>query len=190
MANWRELSDDGVRLEPLRRRHAAELFALIDCNRAHLQTWLPWVDAHTSIENTRSLIEAGEMQQALDNGCIWGVRDESGVLAGVVDLQWVQWQHLAGSLGYWLGGEFQGRGLMTRALRLLCHFVFEELELNRLELSVACENERSLALVRRVGFIEEGRRRDYERLHGRFLDHVSLAMLARDFFRAPFRLPS
>jgi len=183
--NWHALIGEGVRLEPLRRRHAPELFALVDRNRDHLRQWLPWVDSHTSIENTRSLIEAGEMQQVLDNGCLWGVFNAQGVLAGLVDLQWIQWQHQAASLGYWLGAEFQGQGLMTAALRLVCRFVFEELELNRLELSIACENTRSLALVKRVGFVQEGMRREYERLNGRFLDHYPMALLARDYRRIP-----
>ena len=183
---WHALLGEDVRLEPLHQRHASALYALVDRNRSHLDAWLPWVESHRSLENTRSLIEAGEMQQALDNGCLWGLFVEPDEeLAGVVDLQWVQWQHRAASLGYWLGAEFQGHGYMTRALRLLEAFVFNELELNRLELSVACENTRSLALAERVGFVREGLRRQYECLHGAFIDHYSLAILALDY-----RLPA
>ncbi len=184
---WHNLEGNGVVLEMLRKRHAPALFRLIEANRAHLRTWLPWVDSHTSIENTRSLVEAGEMQQALDNGCLWVIQDESRQLVGIVDLQWIQWQHRAASLGYWLGAQFQGKGLMTRALEQVQAFVFEELELNRLEIGVACDNLRSLFVAERLGFQIEGRRRQYECIDGRYLDHYSLAMLASDY---RLRLPS
>lgn len=182
--HWHSLEGDGIRLDPLRQRHAQALFSLIDAHRTHLHTWLPWVNTHTTVAHTHSLIEAGEMQQALDNGCLWGIW-VSNTLCGVVDLQWIQWQHLAASIGYWLGASFTHQGIMTRALQHVCHFCFQELGLNRLEMSVACANQPSLALAQRVGFTIEGQRRDYERLHGQFFDHYALALLAREFNRIP-----
>jgi ribosomal-protein-serine acetyltransferase len=157
------------------------LFALIEGSREHLGRWLPWVELHTGLAHSQSLIEAGEMQRTMENGCLWGVRTSAGELAGLVEMQWIQWVHRSASLGYWLGDSFQGHGIMTEALRLVCAFSFQELKLNRLEFSIACENTRSLALAERAGFRKEGLRREYECLHGRFLDHFSFALLAGDW---------
>src|SRR6476646_7022307 len=58
--------------------------------------------------------------------------------------------------GYVIGAWARRRGIGTRALKLYSRWSFENLDIARLELLVQPENEASLALGRRVGFVEEG----------------------------------
>lgn len=87
------------------------------------------------------------------------------------------------SLGYWMGQPHAGQGYMQEAVRTLLPFVFEELRLHRLEAACLPDNERSKAVLRGVGFTEEGYAREYLKINGRWQDHVLFAMLATDRLR-------
>jgi RimJ/RimL family protein N-acetyltransferase len=64
-----------------------------------------------------------------------------------------------GEMGWWLGAAGRGRGIGTRAVRLLAAWGFERLGLRRISAGIHVENVASRALAERVGFVPEGVRR-------------------------------
>jgi RimJ/RimL family protein N-acetyltransferase len=64
-----------------------------------------------------------------------------------------------GVVGYWTAPEARRRGSTTRALRLLCRWLLEDLGLARLELDAAANNPGSNAVAASLGFRHEGTRR-------------------------------
>jgi len=60
---------------------------------------------------------------------------------------------------YWLLPEARGRGVATRAVRLLAGWAFSTLGLGRLAAFIEFENRASAAVLERCGFVEEGRLR-------------------------------
>jgi ribosomal-protein-alanine N-acetyltransferase len=84
-------------------------------------------------------------------------------------------------LGYWLGQEWQGRGLMTEAARLAAGYAFGKLSLHRLNAATLPENERSQALLNRLNFAQEGLARGYIQIHGAWRDHVLFGLTAEDY---------
>jgi ribosomal-protein-alanine N-acetyltransferase len=67
-------------------------------------------------------------------------------------------------LAYLAASEGRGRGLMTRAVRILCDWLFEN-GVGRLELRTHPDNEASQQLARRAGFEREGLERKSIWLH-------------------------
>jgi RimJ/RimL family protein N-acetyltransferase len=76
-----------------------------------------------------------------------------------------------GHIGYWLARPARGRGIVTRAVVLLCRYAFDELGLARLELIADPDNAASQRVAEKAGFRREavlrshilhpdGRRRD------------------------------
>jgi ribosomal-protein-serine acetyltransferase len=84
-------------------------------------------------------------------------------------------------IGYWLGSDVAGRGLMSKAVRAMIGFVFDDLGLNRLELQAHVENHKSRVLAERLGFAFEGVLREVWTLHGKPVDHAAYAMLKSDW---------
>src|SRR5215470_3786592 len=82
-----------------------------------------------------------------------------GRLAGTIGLR-IDPGDANGEIGYWIGGEFEGRGIVTRACRRFFDFAFDELGLHRMELCAASENVRSRAVAERLGMRREGILRD------------------------------
>jgi ribosomal-protein-alanine N-acetyltransferase len=87
----------------------------------------------------------------------------------------------SGYLGYYAFEPHAGTGYMTEGLELVLRVAFKELRLHRLEANVQPSNARSLAFVRRAGFVREGLSRRYVRIGGRWRDHVRLALLVEDW---------
>lgn len=87
------------------------------------------------------------------------------------------------SIGYWLGEQFQGLGLMTKACKACIDYLFDEQHLHRVEIRCAVENKRSRAIPERLGFTNEGTIRESEWLYDHFVDHVVYGMLSREWKR-------
>jgi len=84
------------------------------------------------------------------------------------------------TLGYWVGAAHAKRGYMTAAVRAVVPFVFDSLELHRLEGACLPTNTASMRLLKRVGFTREGLARRYLRINGDWRDHVLYALLDTD----------
>lgn len=81
-------------------------------------------------------------------------------------------------IGYWMGEEFAGQGLMLDALRLVVPFGFNTLRLHRIEAACIPENTRSVRLLEKAGFRREGLLRSYLRINGMWQDHYLYALIA------------
>ncbi len=82
-------------------------------------------------------------------------------------------------LAYLAGAAGRGRGLMTRAVRILCDWLFGE-GVGRIELRTHPDNLASRGLAERCGFRQEGRERKSIWLHGRREDALLFALLPSD----------
>jgi ribosomal-protein-serine acetyltransferase len=171
----------GACLRAFEESDADELFALTDRDRAHLEPWLPWVAFTTSPADSLEFIRITRRQLDTDEGMQLALVDADGVLAGVAGFHRFDWPNRATTIGYWLGADHLGRGLMTAAVRALVDHAFGERGLHRIEISAAVENARSRAIPERLGFREEGTRRQAERHGERYLDLVVYAVLAPEW---------
>jgi len=77
--------------------------------------------------------------------------------------------------------ESRGRGVGTAALRQLIEFGFRRRNLRRLHLIVIESNQAAVAAYRRLGFVEEGRRREHCWVRGRYEDEVLMGLLRSDW---------
>ncbi|WP_319005098.1 GNAT family N-acetyltransferase [Acuticoccus sediminis] len=84
------------------------------------------------------------------------------------------------SLGYWMGERFAGQGIMGDAVRAIIPFCFDTLGLNRIEAATLPHNERSIRLLKRVGFTEEGYARRFLCINGAWRDHVLFGLVNGD----------
>ena len=62
-------------------------------------------------------------------------------------------------LGYWVGENFWGQGIATAAVKKICAFGFEKLELVRIYANVFEKNFASMRVLEKCGFELEGRLR-------------------------------
>lgn len=84
------------------------------------------------------------------------------------------------TLGYWVGAHYAKKGYMTAAVRAVVPFVFDTLELHRLEAACLPSNTASMRLLEKTGFQREGLARRYLRINGVWQDHLLYALLESD----------
>ena len=80
-------------------------------------------------------------------------------------------------LGYWLAPWGRGRGAMGRAVTLFCRWIFDELDIVRIQAGIEPSNEPSQAMIERAGFTREGTLRSYFPMKGRRRDIISYSLL-------------
>ena len=80
--------------------------------------------------------------------------------------------------------EARGKGVGTAALAQFVEFAFVRRNLRRLHLIVIASNAAGIASYRKVGFVEEGRRREHCWVRGGYEDEVIMGLLRSDWQRA------
>ena len=149
------------------------LYGLIDANRDRLRPWMIWERTTKAPTDTRAWIESCLASQTdLEGNGLW----IDGALAGGIGLS-IDTLSNGGEIGYWLGGDFEGRGLVTRGCARFLDHGFDELGLHRISLHAAVGNTRSRAVAQRLGMREEGVARDGCRVADGYLDLVAYGIL-------------
>ena len=84
------------------------------------------------------------------------------------------------SVGYWVSRSVAGRLVIPTSLAVTADHLFGTLGLHRIEVNIRPENIASLAVMRKLGFREEGLRPHYLHIAGAWRDHLSFALTVED----------
>ena len=83
--------------------------------------------------------------------------------------------------GFALGSPFWGTGVFREGAELILGFIFDTLDVHRLEAVAAIRNGRANGALLRLGAVQEGLLRRSFLCHGEYLDEALYAMLADDY---------
>ena len=144
-------------------------------NMTHFAPWDPPLPPdHTELSQvTRSLADGhAAFESGLGHRWWLTEREWPGLVIGSVHLSnIVRGAFQSCQLGYALDESLQGRGLMHEALRAAIDQAFSiNIALHRIQAAVRPENQRSIAVVKRLGFRDEGLARDYLYIDGGWRD--------------------
>lgn len=73
-------------------------------------------------------------------------------------------------LGYWIGEEYWGRGIATKAIKQIVDYGFNQFDIVRIFAGVFATNIGSIKALEKVGFIKEATLKDTVFKRGKFLD--------------------
>jgi ribosomal-protein-serine acetyltransferase len=172
--------DKDLEIRLLEEKDAAEMFALIEANREGLRQWLPWVDTTLTVEDAGMFITRATDQFYSDVGIHCAIIHQ-GRMAGVIGCVKMDLANRSCEIGYWLGEEHRGRGLMTTVCGAMLEYMFDAMMMNRAEIRCAIGNEKSIAIPIRLGFRKEGVARQAAWLNDRFIDLTIYSMLAEEW---------
>lgn len=180
MFSWQ--LDDELALLFLQPDMASELFRLCQRNRDYLSQWLPWVPHIQQPADSATFIRHAIEKFARGEGLTTAI-EYQGEVVGVIGYNQIDHELGKVTIGYWLAERWQGHGIITRACQALIHHAFEEMGMEKVEISAALENEASRAVCERLGMTQEGITRRAERLADRVVDHVHYGLLRDEWLR-------
>ncbi|MET9211882.1 MULTISPECIES: GNAT family N-acetyltransferase [unclassified Nocardia] len=173
-----------VTLRPVRFRDAAAWSRIRLRDRDHLERWEPtgrgsW-EARNHASNWPSLwtsLKAEARRGAMIplvievNGQFSGQLTIGNIVRGALRSAWI---------GYWVAKDLGGQGVATAALALGLDHCFGPVGLHRVEATVRPENLPSQAVLRNVGFREEGLLRRYLDVDGEWRDHLLVGLTVEE----------
>jgi ribosomal-protein-serine acetyltransferase len=176
--------DAETSIRPLEAGDTDAVFDLINRSRSHLDRWLRWSSALRTREDVAAFIQHFIERREAGKGFHCGIwhRDQ---LAGGIVCWHIERRHRFSEIGYWLGAEFLGHGLATRASARMITHLFKHENMHRIEMQCAVDNDRSRAVPERLGFKLEGIRRSAYWIVDRFCDHAVYGLLAFEWKEPP-----
>ncbi|MBU7595104.1 GNAT family protein [Metabacillus halosaccharovorans] len=172
--------NDELSLKLVEVRDAEDVFELTNNSRTYLREWLPWLDTTTKLEDTISFIKSSltgfAENRSLNTAILF-----KGKMVGIAGYNQINWSNKTAYIGYWLGEEFQGNGIMTEVAKALTDYAFNELNLNKVEIRAAVGNKKSRSIPERLNFVNEGCIRQAEWLYDHYVDHVVYGILAEEW---------
>lgn len=151
------LVTERLSLRPLQADDAAALHRLVnDWEVAKTLARVPFPYPHDLadewIASTLAQIAAGTAWHL----AVTRLDDGTEALLGCVGLTLDPKNPREAELGYWIGRRHWGQGLGSEAAGRLAHWALANLDIDRLVASALVDNERSAAVLRRIGFEESG----------------------------------
>jgi RimJ/RimL family protein N-acetyltransferase len=150
------LSDGVVALRLWQTDDADELVAALDGDE-EIARWLDSIpQPYTPADARAWLSQTGQSWSDGAGAPFAVVEGPSGRLLGGIGIRWTDRINRIGEVGYWVREDARGRGVTTRALRLLTDWALEAAGCERLVLRADTKNVPSLRVAERAGFVREG----------------------------------
>lgn len=132
--------------------------------------FMPATAADVSIESTATSIQFA----------IRGVDSEA--LMGYIALMNIVWSNRTADLGVFIGDvDNRGKRLGATAISLLLDYAFNELNLQRIQLDVVDYNRPAIRVYQKLGFTQEGARRQHGERDGKRYDVLLFGILASEW---------
>jgi len=171
---------DSAELRPLEPWQAEEFLAHLDRARATVDPWIPWASISTDLDSARRSLQRYADKQARTGAGLYGIWLD-GVLVG--GTMFVDFDARSGNceVGCWLEPAGTGRGLVTRAVRMLIDYALITRGMYRVEWHCRPDNVASSNVARRLGMRLEATLRQSYPWQGARHDNEIWALLAPDW---------
>ncbi|MBX9747553.1 MAG: GNAT family N-acetyltransferase [Hyphomonadaceae bacterium] len=169
MAPVPTLSATGAVLRPLTVDDAEALFVAHGDETAHRFWGTP---KHANVEETRAYTAE---TLAMKDAHVWAITEDGGEALGRVALFILRAG--VGEFGIIMRRDATGRGLASKAIRLIEDYAFTKLDLHRLVADIDPDNSASMSLFLRAGFQREGLLRGNWKTHLGIRDSVIMGKL-------------
>ncbi len=163
--------DEEINLVFFNESLAEKLFQLIETDREYLKKWLPWVSFTKEVSDTKKFIKDSIVAFSSGNAmhCFIEYKRE---IVGIIGYNSIRYDLKKVEIGYWLGANYQGNGIITRCVRALSEYAFSKLDMEKVEISTASKNYPSQGVCKRLGFQIEGTIKNSENLDGEIVDMI------------------
>ena len=177
MVEKAQLSFRNISLRLLRKRDVRAIEKLMHKDRAWLSPWEATTPGTIRYPlDIRWKVSANIRHTKRGTGVAWVILVD-GKIAGQLNVANIQHGSLgSASIGYWVGRDFAGQNATPIACALAIDYLFDQMDLHRIEIDIRPENDRSLRVVEKLGLRQEGLKQRYIHIDGEWRDHLAFAI--------------
>lgn len=130
-----------------------------------------------SIENAKRDLRYWASFFTTKKGFYWAIiKKDTNQMVGTAGFNNVSFLHKKCEISYDLSYEFWGKGIMSKAIKQIIEFARSKLMLVRVQAYTEVTNKRSIKLLQRCKFKQEGVMKKNEMLRGKHIDSVLFAI--------------
>lgn len=170
---------DGIILRAWREDDVQIALDAVKRNSEHLQVFMRWMTPDYDLAAAEKFIAEAIISRLQRKRLQLGIFNGSE-LVGTIGYVYLDFDAKKTEIGYWIDRQSEGKGIITRACRVLIDYAFDELGMNRVEIRCSTRNLRSAAVAERLGFVKEGVLRQAEPLRDGLHDFNIYGLLAQD----------
>ncbi len=181
-----EIFGEHVLIRPLRPGDGPTVWEAVEELREQIGPWLPLVEKMLGVDDCEAAARRGAARWQTREDLMVSVFEQiTGRYLGGSGLHRIDWSVPAFEIGYWLRTTAWKQGYISETVRVLCRFAVETLGANRVEIQCDERNTRSIAVPRRLGFVQEATLRNNCRDgRGELRDTLIFALTPDDCARA------
>lgn len=170
-----------TRLELRRIRESDDRDMFEYTSNPSISKFLSW-SPHTEIAQTQRYISSLLEEYSSIHSYAWALElKELNKFIGIVRIFDISFGNKRGELSYILNPSFQGKGLITEAIKSVLKFCFKEIGLNRIQAKCTSDNYASEKVIRNVGMSFEGTLKEFWINKGIRTDAKSYALTYSDY---------
>ena len=163
--------DQDIQLSLVEESFAEQYEALVKANYDYLKQWLAWPEFCQSADDFKGFVKKSLHDYADGKSLSCGLIYQ-GKLVGNISFNSIDPKLKKVEIGYWLSADYQGKGIITRACQHLIDYAFTQLDMQKVQISAAKDNQASRAVCERLGMTLEGIITHAEKVGDRILDHA------------------
>jgi len=163
--------DQEITLALIQESFAPYYSQIVSEQNDYLAQWLAW-PTHCHSEQDFRLFAQRMLHEYADGKSMTCAIFYQDTLVGNCSFNRINHDTSCVEIGYWLSQPYQGKGIMTRVVKSLIDIAFNELEMEKVQLSAAVDNQPSREVALRVGMVLEGIISNQEKVGDRILDHA------------------
>jgi RimJ/RimL family protein N-acetyltransferase len=146
-----------LRLQPRHIGEGATINKAICTSLEHLKPWMPFAQKAPTLAESEEHCRRSLAKFILREDLTLSIYTRNGnELVGSTGLHRANWDLPSFHIGYWVAREFEGQGLITESTHALTRYAFKVLKARRVEIRCDAKNRRSLSVMLRLGFVQEG----------------------------------
>ena len=174
---FKNLQSDRLLLRQITAADINEIFEL----RSNKEV-MKYIPRPLCVTQEDAMLHINMIQQKIEinEGINWAITlKNDDKLIGYIGHYRIKWEHFRSEIGYMILPEFNGKGIVTEAIKLLIDYGFNDMKMHSLEGVIDPENTASARVLEKNGFVKEAHFKENEFYDGKFLDTVIYSLVKK-----------
>ena len=167
--------DDEIKLYLVHESFVSRYVELTTVSSEYISQWMAWPLFCKTEDDFRKFV-TGSLHKYADGQSMNCAIEYKGEIVGNCGFNSINHNLKTVEIGYWLGEQYQGNGIITRVCQYLIDYAFKQLDMHKVQITAAEGNQSSRAVCERLGMTLEGIITNREKIGERILNHATYGL--------------